>query len=523
MTQLLGIDLGTTTFKAVVYDEKGGPIASARVSPPDESTSIDGVRVDYWPADALWDRFAELIRTTLAQLSNPIIDALTVDEIGLVGFPLDASGRPLHDAVTWIEPHPELSAVFDSLTLANDDVFATTGNSLNPIYPPAWIAWLSAHVPEYGTRMARWVYYGDYLAYLLTGELAVDLSMASQTITLDQSTLGYSTKMLEAFGFATDLFPPARPAGTPLGRVAAAVAGETGLAAGTPVVLGGADALCGPYGAGFVDAGDVAINTGTWECVIVCADTPQLEAALPHVGAICDPHVVRDRWTVRIENLIGGVTEWFRRQIAHFDDPTVADSEEAWRVLEARAAEAPPGADGVLFYPYVFGSYGPRLDELARGALAGLRNTTSQSHLARALYEGLNFHTRHALEAMLEATRMTPGRVVCMGGGSRNTFWMQNRADILGRPIEVVDDPDVTPRGAAMIAGIGIGFFDGFDDAARRFASPTRTLEPNLGLTSFYTDLYNTVFLPLEEALVPLNHAMARRAIPAVASLGAQA
>lgn len=509
MTQLLGIDLGTTTFKAVVYDEGGNALASGRVSPPDEATSVDGVRVDYWGAESLWERFAELTRATVDQLANPTIDALTIDEIGLVGFPLDREGLPLYHAVTWIEPHPELSAVLDACGIANDDVFAITGNSLNPIYPPAWISWLSDHLPEYGARMARWAYYGDYLAYLLTGELAVDLSMASQTITLDQSTLAYSPTMFEAFGFTKGLFPDARPAGTLLGHVTPTAAEKTGLPAGTPVVLGGADALCGPYGAGFVDAGDAAVNTGTWECVIVCADAPQLEPALPRVGAICDPHVVRDRWTVRIENLIGGATEWFRREIAHFNEGVPAESEETWRVLEQRATEASPGADGVVFYPYVFGSYGPRLDELARGALAGLRNTTNQSHLARALYEGLNFHTRHALESMTDATGLTPDRVVCMGGGAKNSFWMQNRADVLGRAIDVVDHPDVTPRGAAMIAGVGVGVFEGFADAARRFAPPSRTLEPDPALTGLYTDLYENVFLPLENALVPVNHALA--------------
>src|SRR5207248_5597242 len=126
--------------------------------------------------------------------------------------------------------------------------------------------------------------------YRLTGELAVDLSMASQTITLDQSTLAYSPRLLAAFELAEDVFPPARPAGSLLGAVTAGAAHATGLTTGTPAVLGGADYVTGAYGAGFVDAGDVAIVTGTWECVVACSDRPHLDPALARVGAICDPH-----------------------------------------------------------------------------------------------------------------------------------------------------------------------------------------------------------------------------------------
>lgn len=522
MTQLLGLDLGTTTFKAVVYDGDGETIASARVAPPDDATTIDGLRVDLWRVDALWECFADLIRNVLSQLEDPRIDALTIVEIGLVGIPLDAHCRPLHDAVTWIEPHHSLSAMYERTGLSNAEVFATTGNQLSPIYPPAWISWLRERVPAYARGMKHWAYYGDYLAYRLTGELAVDLSMASQTITLDQATLSYSPRMFEAFGFDPDLLPPTRPAGTLLGHVRADAAGRTGLRAGTPVVMGGADALCGPFGAGFVDEGDVAINTGTWECVIVCSDAPRLQPALAQAGAICDPHVVAGRWATRIENLIGSVTEWFRSEVASFDEPGLKQSDEAWTVLVERAEASPPGSGGVVFYPYIFGSYGPRLDEFARGAFAGLHNTSTQAHLARALFEGLNFHTRHALESMTEATGSTPGRVVCMGGGSKNRFWMKNRADILGQVIEVTDDPDVTPRGAAMIAGVGIGFFDDFADAARRFVPRRRTVEPDPALAETYSAIYRDVFRPLADALAPINHAIAGRSDP-TPSTGASA
>jgi xylulokinase len=509
MTQLLGVDLGTTTFKAVVYDEAGEVLAAARVAPPDAFTTIDGVRVDYWTPDDLWACFSGLVRDVVSQLSDPTIDALALAEIGLVGMPLDRHAAPLYPAVTWIEPNASLSHIYDSSGLRTEDVFPITGNSLNPIYPPAWIRWLSERVPGYADGMWQWVCYGDYLAYRLTGTLAMDFSMASQTITLDQSTLAYRPDLLEALGLAATTFPEPQPAGSPLGEVTLSAAQDTGLRAGTAVILGGADYLSGPYGAGFVDAGDVAINTGTWECVVICTDRPRLDPRLAAVGAICDPHVVAGRWTIRIENLVGSVAEWFRREIAIFEPRDLAASDEAWSILVERAESSPPGAGGVVFHPYVFGSYGPRLDEHARGAFVGLRGTTTQGDLARALFEGFNFHTRAALDAMAAATGETPGRVVCMGGATRNRFWMQNRADVLGREIEVTESPDVTSRGAAMIAGVGIGVFTDFAAAAQQLAPARYTISPDPGRAERYSELHRRVYQPLCDALVEIHAAIA--------------
>lgn len=511
MARLLGVDLGTTTFKAMVFDESGNVLSSAHVRPPDDAMSVDGVRVDYWDPGRLWETFSSLVRRVVDQLPDPHVDAVALVEVGLIGMPVDPAGRPRFPAVAWIDVNPALSNIFATTGLRSEDVFAVTGNTLNPIYPPAWIRWLSERVPDYLTEGSRWVYYGDWLAWRLTGTLAIDRSMASGTLTLDQSTLSYREDLQAAFGLPRGVFPEPQPAGSVIGGVTPEASSATGLPEGTTVVLGGGDYLSGPFGAGFVDAGDVAINTGSWECVVICSAGPRLDPRLAAVGAICDPHVVRDRWTIRIENLVGTVTEWFRREVARFDSPELAEDDRAWSILVERAESSAPGAGGLAFLPYVFGSYGPRLDEYARGAFVGLRSTTTQADFARALFEGLNFHTRSALEAMLLGSGETPGRIVCMGGGTRNRFWMQNRADVLGREIEVTESPDVTARGAAMTAGIGAGIFDGPADAVRHLSPARYVISPDPERSGFYARRYEDVFVPLLDALAPIHYELRDR------------
>jgi xylulokinase len=509
MIRLLGIDLGTTSFKAVVYDFEGKALASSQAEPPDEQVTVGGFRVMVWTPERLWEVMCLLIRDVLRQLPDTTLDALAIAELGLVGYPVDRSGNALYAGVTWIDPTAPPSSAFRNCGLEDAVLYRITGNHLSPIYPPAWITWMSELEPGYARRMFRWLNVGDYLAYRLCGEMALDYSMASQTTVLDQRTLRFRRELLSAFGLDESIFPSPRSSGRVLGRILPEAASATGLPAGVPVVLGGADFITGAYAAGLLDAGDAAILTGTWENVIVCSDHPELGIALHDCGAICDAHVAPNRWSIRIENLSGEVTEWYRKQIHTASPVGTADPDKSWSRLIEEAEAAAPGCAGVLFVPHVFGSYGPRHDPLARGAFIGLSGECSTSELTRALFEGLSFQSRHALEALTAGIGRAPGRVLAMGGGTKNRFWVQTKADILGCPLDVVTMPDVTPRGAAMIAGIGAGVFSDFRDALQHFEVSVTRVAPNDRLTDFYQRVYKEIYLPLCDELAPFNSRIA--------------
>jgi xylulokinase len=505
MARLLGIDLGTTSFKAVVYDEEGKALASSQVPAPDEQLIVNGFQVTVWQPEKFWEVVCALIRDAVSQLPDAAVDALAIAELGLVGYPLDSTGNALFAGVTWIESAAPASSAFRSCGVNDATLYSMTGNHLSPIYPPAWITWMSEFEPSYARGMTRWLNIGDYLAFRLCGETAIDYSMASQTTVLDQRTLKLRPDLLRTFGLDVNIFPAPRPAGSVLGGVLPELAHATGLGAGTPVVVGGADFITGAYAAGSLDAGDAAIITGSWECIVMCSDRPELSPALHDCGAICDAHVAPDRWSIRIENLSGEVTEWYRNRIRHLGSSEAGDAQKIWSRLVEEAETAAPGSGGVVFVPHVFGSHGPRLDHLARGAFFGLSSECAIQDMTRALFEGLSFQSRHALTALRSGIGRAPNRVVAMGGGTKNRFWLQNKADILGCPLEVVTTPDVTPRGAAMIAGIGVGVFSDFHDALSKFKLPVTRVVPNERLTGFYQSVYEDIYLPLCDALTPFN------------------
>jgi xylulokinase len=509
MTRLLALDLGTTSFKAVVYDERGAKLAEQRADPPDRRIEIDGVPVDIWETDALWSVVADLLRRTVEPFGGEV-DALAIAQLGLIGVPLDAGLQPLFAFVTWIDPSAGTSNVLARSGLTDAGLFAVAGNRLNSIYPPAWIGWMSEHEARFAAGMKRWVFVGDWLAYRLCGELASDYSITSQTLTLDQTTLALREDLLRAFGLAEDLFVAPEQAGRMLGGVTGQAARETGLRPGAPVVLGGADWLVGVFGSGLTEPGDVGILTGTWELTFTCAREPCLTAVACESGAICDPHVAPERWALRIEALSGEVTEWSRRQL-HGNGDHQGERRD-WAEIVADCEGVAAGSGGLVFVPHLFGSYGPRHDERARGAFVGLTGASTRAAMARAVFEGLSFQTRASVEALTRATGVEAGRIVVMGGGVKNTLWLQTRAEALGRSVEVADDPDVTPRGAAMLAGIGIGVFSDAHDAVARFAPPTRVVKPDPANARLYDDVYDNVYVPLQDSLAPVNHRLARLA-----------
>lgn len=441
---------------------------------------------------------------------------MAIAQLGLIGAPLDDTNEPVYPFVTWLDPAAGTSTILARSGLQDTALFATCGNRLNSIYPPAWIGWMAEHEPRFAEGMRRWVFVGDWLAYLLCGELATDYSITSQTLVLDQHELVLRDDLLEAFSLPPDLFLAPGQAGRRLGGVRPEAAQVTKLRTGTPVIVGGADWLVGVFGGGLTEPGDVGILTGTWELTFTCLAEPCVSSLACQSGAICDPHVVPARWVLRIEALSGEVTEWSRRQLPA--DGMSSSEMDGWSELIRACASVEPGSGGVVFVPHLFGSYGPRHDALARGAFVGLTGATTRTTMGRAVFEGLSFQTRASLDALSAASDVQPERVVVMGGGVKNELWLQTRADVLGRNIEAVEDPDVTPRGAAMLAALGTDTFADYHEAVARFAPPTVTIEPDVNRARLYEHMYRTAYVPLQDSLQAINHRLAEIAVEGAGS-----
>ena len=510
MDYLMGIDLGSTSLKAIVYDLDGKLVSSA--SRPTEVHHDDPDHPDWavWLPEQIWGDTAAAIKEAVGKLDNPSdVKAVAVTGMGMDGVPMDAEGKWLYPFISWHCPRTGPQIDWWVENIGPERQFAITGNPIWGINSALRILWMRQHHPDILEKTDKWLLIEDFLNFMLSGELATDYSMASNTLLFDQRTKDYSDELLSAAGIDRGILADPKPSGTVLGQVHATAAEATGLSQGTPVLLGGHDFLCACLPVGAFKPGVVQNDVGTWEKVVAAIDEPVLTEDVRNMGWWVDSHVARGATAAMGAAVSADMLEWFRGQFGQVESQKAKSEGGAdWDYLMALASDSPPGANGVVFLPHFSGSTIPVPDSNSRGVFVGLRNTTTRGDMLRAIIEGLNFQFLEILEGVETALKVTPEKFVAVGGGTQNAFWMQNKADMVGRPIETPDIEEATPLGAAILAGIGVGLYADEDEALERVYRPGKVYEPNTELTPVYAERFE-IYKELYPATRSINHKLA--------------
>jgi len=296
-----------------------------------------------------------------------------------------------------------------------------------------------------------------------------------------------------------------------LGEVTPAAAEATGLPAGTPVVLGGHDYLCGALPVGAFTPGVILDVSGTWEIVLATIPHPVLTPEVQRTGVTVEAHVARDRYAIWGGAVSSDMLEWYRQEYGfEAQQKAEACSGADWDFLMADAVDAPAGAHGVMFLPHMSGAGCPIVDSRSLGAFVGLSNFAARGDILRAIIEGLDYQFLDIVRTMQAGAGVPFDQLVVVGGATRNKFWMQNKADMVGRSIEVPDVEEATPLGAAMLAGIGVGIYRDEQDAFEHVRRPGAIYEPDPAVSDRYADLFE-VYKQMYPALSPVSHALYER------------
>ena len=510
---LVGVDLGSTSLKSVVYGLDGTVRASA--SRPTERFHPDAAHPDWtvWDPRQIWGGAAASLREAVSPLADPRqVAAVAVTGMGMDGVPVDENGDWLYPFISWLCPRTEPQRQWWEKNIGAEKTFAIGGNTLWPFSTALRLMWMAEHEPHILSRTCKWLLIEDFLNYMLCGRQATDYSMASCTLLFDQKARAWSPEMLGRSGIDGRLLCDPLPSATVLGEVTRAAAEATGLAEGTPVVLGGHDYLCGALPVGALSPGVFLDVSGTWEVVQATMPSAVLTPALQRIGATVECHVARDMYSAMGAAISAEMLEWYRREFgAEARARAAARGCVDWETLMEEAAASPAGSRGVVFLPHMGGSGCPVVDSRSRGGFAGLSLSATRGDMLRALIEGLDFQLRHIIEELRENIGFDMTRLVVAGGAVRNDFWLQNKADVVGQPIEVPDVDDASPLGAAMLAGIGVGLYRDEQDAWQQVRTRTRTFEPRTREAAAYARRY-PVYKSLYPALKAVSHAAAEEA-----------
>jgi len=511
MDLLVGIDLGSTSLKAVVYDLDGNSVASGTRPTERFHPNPDHPEWTVWQPEQIWQGTAAAIQDAVARLEDPRrIRAASVTGMGMDGVPVDEKGRWLYPFISWHDPRTVPQLEWFRKTIGVPKVFSIGGNPLWAINSVLRILWVKENEPEIYRRTATWLLIEDFLNFMLCGRRVTDYSMASCTALFDQRRRAWSAELLSLSGVDPHLLPEVKPSATRIGEVSAEAAAATGLPAGTPVILGGHDHICGTLPVGAFKPGIVLDVVGTWESVLAAIDAPKLTEPVRAAGLTIQSHVARGMYAAWGATPAAESLEWFRKNFGfEAKAKAAAGGGTDWDHLMAGAEASPPGSRGVLFLPHLSAAGCPVQDDHSLGAFVGLSTRTDQGDMLRSIIEGLDYQFLDIVCAMEAGLERRLDRFVAVGGGVRNAFWMQNKADVVGRPVTVPEIEEATPLGAAILAGIGVGLFRDEQEAFDRVARPGRTYEPHPARASRYAEWFS-IYKQLYPALAGISHRLAK-------------
>ena len=475
MECVLGIDLGSASTKAVVFGRGGRRLAAAVW--PMEVGRLDPEHPDwlFWDPEVVWRNAAAAVSGALAALpAGARVSGLAVTGLGMDGLPVDAAGRELYPFISWRCTRTVETAARVSARLGPERIFRIAGKQVQPHDTLYRLVWMREHRPELLERAAHWLLIEDWLSFRLCGARVTDPTMASSTSLLDQGTGEWSAELCRDAGVDPRLLAPVRPCGSLLGEVHEEAARATGLAAGTPVFLGGHDYLCAALGEGVIAPGDVLDVMGTWELVLAPTPLAALDPGVFHAGLTVEATTIPGTWSATGFAIAGGVAEWYRHELTGLSG--------GWEEMEQLAASAPPGARGATFLPHLEGAGSPHNDRRSLGALIGLSSACDRACIARALLEGLAHQSVELAEAVAGAAGVGAGHVVLTGGMARSELFARLRADLGERPVWVSATEDSTALGAALLAELGLGWHHDARSAAASVERRGHTVEPGPGM-----------------------------------------
>ena len=501
MTLLVGLDIGTTSVKAGVFDGRGRQLAADgreyRLAHPDP----DRAEID---AQTWWTSAAAAVRASLANSgADPsAVAAIAVSSQGETVVAVDRGGRPLGPAIVWLDNRATVEARALAGRFDEAQIYDRTGvPAVNPTWTAAKLLWWRTHEPDLFREAARFLLAEDFVLHRLTGRFVTDGSVACTTLLLDIRGGGWWPPMLKAVGIDEARLPEIASPGDVVGALTAGAAAELGLPAGIPIVAGGMDQGAGAVGVGNAVPGVISESTG---------GALTVQASVDHHGG--DPsrqtpvylHSAPGRYLYCPVCPTGGMAlTWFRDRLGETEVAAAARSgRSAYDLLTELAATAPPGCDGLTMLPHLAGAFSPEYVPGARGVLAGLTLAHGRAHMVRAVLESVAFMLRRNLELL--ATAGAPAAEIrSHGGGARSPLWNQVKADVCGVPVVTLEGEDAAVRGDAMLAGVAVGVFPDLAAAGAAMIHPQARYEPDPANRAVYDEAYDQ-YVRLFDALRPL-------------------
>jgi xylulokinase len=471
---LIGVDIGTGACKAALLRAEDGQVTATaieRYAPESRQPGWMEQDPEVW-----YQACRDSIRRLVAS------DAHLPDQVRGIGITgqmrgvvlIDAHGVVVRPAILWNDNRC-LAEVARLVERDEPRLRAITHNVINTMCTLPKLLWLMRHEPA-KLRDTTLLYPKDHVRFRLTGERCTDLSDASGSSLFDVVSQSWSQELMGRFAIPDGLLPVVRAATTVAGPLLPQAAADLGLRPDVPVIVGGSDSTVESYAIGVTDARSCKVRLGTSGAVATVVDDIE-NTGQAYVWSFVRPDV----WMLDTNTrACGGAVRWLRETVYRH----IEDDEQAFAAIDRDASEAPVGANGLLFHPYLLGEDAPYWDPSLRATFTGLGLSHGREHLARAVLEGTAFALRDAMRTLGDRVHLFE-RVVFTGGGTLSPTWLSIVSDVLACDGEVPGSVDAA-AGAASLAGVGVGLFSDLEAGADRCYRVARHVHHDPGRAATY-------------------------------------
>jgi xylulokinase len=495
---LLGVDIGTTGCKAVIFSHEGRVLGKgyreyAPLQPRPGWMEIN--------PETLWQAVVSAIREAVAaNTSRDTVEALSVSTMGEVAFPIAKDGSFLYNGIIHFDSRGIEQAEWWDREVGWKEIFRITGMPKHQMYTATKMLWLRQNRPDVFRLTDKCLLVQAYFFFRLGLTPTVDLSLASRTMLFDVVKRQWSQPLLEHCGMYEGMLPQVVPAGTVVGTLNAKAAAELGLKKGIVAVAGGHDQPCAALGAGVVETNMAVDSTGTVECITVIFEEPLLSEHMMKSNMPCYCHVDPDFYVTPMFNLTGGsLLRWFRDNFSRLEvQQARSRNVDPYDLILTSMTQEPARA---MVLPHFVGTGTPHLDPTAKGVIAGLRLDTTRGELIRAILEGVTFEMKLNLD-IIEEAGVKVRQLRAIGGAAKSEAWLQLKADIFDRPVVAMEESEAACLGVALLAGKGVGVYGSLAGATEQTVKTRKAYLPTKATAELYCqrmELYKRLYPSLRE------------------------
>ncbi|GGE27249.1 xylulokinase [Pullulanibacillus camelliae] len=501
---ILAHDLGTSGNKATLFSEEGKLLGS----------QVAAYDTDYY--NATWaEQDAEDWWRAVCVTSKSLIHSLGIDpaDIAVVSFSgqmmgclcVDREGNPLRKAIIWADQRAQAQVLQIEKHITQRDYYHIVGHRNTASYGIQKLMWVRDHQPEIYEKTYKTLNAKDFIVQRLTGQFYTDYSDGNSNGCFDLVNLKWSDEIIEYAGIDADKLPELKPSTFVAGNVTAKASEATGLAIGTPVVIGGGDGVTASVGAGSIRPGKTYCSIGTSAWITTATEKPIFDEKMRTVTwAHVIPGLYAPNGTMQTA---GGAYSWLKNTICKFEmHEAEVHSTSPYEYINAQIEKSPAGANGIIFLPYLLGERAPRWDADAKGAFIGLKSENQREDLLRSVLEGVTLNLSLILDALRQ--QIDIDEMLVIGGGAKGAVWRQMMADIYNTKVMVPNLlEEAGSMGAAVTGGVGVGLFKDFD-VIHNFIDVNAVHHPNPEAVKIYQpmkELFNECYFALKDVFKKIN------------------